>query len=70
MLNEKIMLYRTHWLLSVARSIIESGACGFVLKRCVGTDLFAAVDCVQEGRIFISPAVGTGPHQLSTEEGE
>jgi len=53
-----------------ALSIIESGASGFVLKRCMGTDLFAAIDCVQEGRIFISPAVGKAPDQLSAGEGE
>jgi DNA-binding NarL/FixJ family response regulator len=50
-----------------ARSIIESGASGFVLKRCMGTDLFAAIDGVQEGRIFISPAV---ERELPAGEGE
>ena len=53
---------------SAAQSIIESGACGFVLKRYMGTDLFAAVDCVEEGRIFISPAVGRLPDQPSAED--
>ena len=53
-----------------ARAIIESGASGFVLKRCMGTDLFAAIDCVQEGQVFISPAVEKAPDQLSAGEGE
>jgi DNA-binding NarL/FixJ family response regulator len=70
MLNKKIMLSRTHWLLSAARSIIENGASGFVLKRCMGADLFAAIDCVQAGRIFISPAVEEVSDHLSPEEGE
>lgn len=66
----KFIILSIHDDSCAARSIIESGASGFVLKRCVGTDLFAAVDCAQEGRIFISPAVGKVPDQLSTEEGE
>jgi DNA-binding NarL/FixJ family response regulator len=66
----KFIILSIHDDPSAARSIIESGACGFVLKRCMGADLFDAVDCVEEGRVFISPAVGKVPDQLSTEGGE
>lgn len=42
---------------SVAQSIIEMGAAGFVLKRSVATDLFSAVQEVSEGRIYVSPGL-------------
>ena len=68
--NLKFIILSIHDASCAARSIIENGASGFVLKRCMGTDLFAAIDCVQEGRIFISPAVEKAPDQLSAGEGE
>jgi DNA-binding NarL/FixJ family response regulator len=42
----------------VVRIVMSVDAPGFVLKRCAGTDLSAAVESVKEGRIFVSPAVG------------
>ena len=42
---------------SVAEAIIESGASGFVFKPCVSTDLFAAVDAVRQGQVFVSPRI-------------
>jgi DNA-binding NarL/FixJ family response regulator len=66
----KFIILSIHDDSCAARSIIENGASGFVLKRCVGTDLFAAIDCLQEGRVFVSPAVGKTPDQPSAAEGE
>ena len=66
----KFIILSIHDDSCAARSIIESGASGFVLKRCMGTDLFAAIDCLREGQIFVSPAVGMVPDQLSAGEEE
>jgi DNA-binding NarL/FixJ family response regulator len=41
----------------IADDVISSGATGFVLKQYAGTDLFDAIQSVQEGKTFISPAV-------------
>jgi len=42
---------------SVARHVLQSGASAFVLKRCLSTDLFDAIESVTEGRVFVSPQV-------------
>lgn len=42
----------------VVEEILSAGVCGFVLKQYAGTDLPEAVESVNEGRFFISPAVG------------
>ena len=34
-----------------------AGAHGVVLKRCIATDLLAAIDAVAAGRTFVSPAL-------------
>ncbi len=41
---------------TVARSIIASGASGYVLKRAAVTDLLPALEEVFRGKTFISPA--------------
>jgi DNA-binding NarL/FixJ family response regulator len=41
----------------VVDDVMSAGASGFVLKQYAGTDLFDAIKSVQEGQIFISPAV-------------
>jgi DNA-binding NarL/FixJ family response regulator len=41
----------------IVDDVMSGGASGFVLKRCAGTDLLAAVESVNEGGIFISPSV-------------
>ena len=43
----------------VVDSVMAGGASGFVLKQYAGTDLFDAIKKVQQGKIFISPAVKT-----------
>lgn len=53
----KFIILSVHDDPSVAQSVIETGASGFVLKRCLSTDLFEAVKRVREGRVFVSPSV-------------
>jgi len=38
---------------------LDAGACGFVLKRAVATDLLPALDAVLVGKSYISPASET-----------
>jgi two-component system secretion response regulator SsrB len=40
----------------LARLVLEAGACGFVLKRAIATDLLTAIDVVLAGGSYVSPA--------------
>ncbi len=55
--NVKFIALSTHDDPSVARHAIASGASAFVLKRCLSTDIFDAIETVAEGRTFVSPQV-------------
>jgi DNA-binding NarL/FixJ family response regulator len=37
--------------------VLSAGASGYILKQSVGSELFAAVESVLEGRTFISPSL-------------
>jgi DNA-binding NarL/FixJ family response regulator len=39
------------------KDVLSAGATGYILKRSVGTELFAAVESVRDGRTFVSPSV-------------
>ena len=53
----KLIALSLHDDASVAQHVLESGASAFVLKRCISTDLFDAIESVEKGRIFVSPQV-------------
>jgi DNA-binding NarL/FixJ family response regulator len=42
---------------SAVEDVLSAGATGYILKRSVGADLFAAVESVREGRTFVSPSL-------------
>ena len=52
----KLILLSVHDQPSVCRSALEAGADGFVLKRAIATDLLDAIDAVEAGRRYVSPA--------------
>jgi DNA-binding NarL/FixJ family response regulator len=39
----------------IVKSVMDTGAAGFVLKRSAGTDLIPAIEAVVEGRTYVSP---------------
>jgi DNA-binding NarL/FixJ family response regulator len=53
----KLLMLSIHDEPEVAKRVMSVGASGFVLKRCAGTDLLAAVESINEGGTFVSPAV-------------
>jgi DNA-binding NarL/FixJ family response regulator len=55
--NLKLIMLSLHDEPEVAKRVMSVGASGFVLKRCAGTDLLAAVESINEGGTFVSPAV-------------
>jgi len=57
----KFIVLSLHGELAAVEDVLSAGASGFVLKRCVGMDLFPAVDSVQQGRTFVSPSVQDEP---------
>jgi DNA-binding NarL/FixJ family response regulator len=52
----KIILLSVHDEPNVWRSALETGADGFVLKRCIVTDLMEAIDAVRAGQTYVSPS--------------
>ena len=42
---------------SAVEDVLSAGAVGYILKRSVSSELFAAIESVREGRTFISPSV-------------
>jgi DNA-binding NarL/FixJ family response regulator len=59
----KLIVVAIHDESEVARSALDAGANGFVLKRAIATDLFAAVDAVLEGQRYVSPGVSPEARQ-------
>ncbi len=53
----KLIMLSIHDEPAAAKRVMSAGALGFVLKRCAGTDLLAAVQSVNKGGTFVSPAV-------------
>jgi DNA-binding NarL/FixJ family response regulator len=47
---------------SAVEDVLSAGATGYILKRSVGSDLFAAVESVRDGRTFVSPSVQHVPN--------
>ena len=53
----KLIIVSIHDQSSVSRSVLESGANGFVVKRAIATDLLAAADAVLCGEQYVSATV-------------
>jgi len=53
--NAKVLLLSAHDEPTVAEFALAAGADAVVLKRCLATDLLAAVDAVLAGQRYISP---------------
>ncbi len=53
----KVIILSVHDEPTIVKAALAAGACGFVLKRSVATDLIPAVREALEGRTYISPAV-------------
>jgi DNA-binding NarL/FixJ family response regulator len=54
--NLKLIILSVHDDPAVVSRVMSLGVSGFVLKRSAGTDLPAAVESINKGRIFVSPA--------------
>ncbi len=61
----KFIILSVHDDPSIAESVVESGASGFVFKPSVGTDLLLAVRAARKGRVYISPRVRQGQKKMS-----
>jgi DNA-binding NarL/FixJ family response regulator len=53
----KLIILSVHDDAAVAEGVLSAGAAGFVLKRSAGEDLLAAVDSINENKVFVSPEV-------------
>lgn len=42
---------------ALLREAVAAGAAGFILKRAIEADLFAAIDCVSHGDLYIHPSM-------------
>ena len=53
----KLIILSVHDEPTAVDDVMSAGASGFVLKRSLATDLFKAVESIQQGRTFISACV-------------
>jgi DNA-binding NarL/FixJ family response regulator len=53
----KFIILGLHDEPSAVEDVLSAGASGYILKRSVGADLFAAVESVREGRTFVSSSL-------------
>ena len=58
----KIIMLSLHDEASASQATLDAGADAFVLKRAIATDLLPAIEAVQAGRGFVSPAVRQPVH--------
>ncbi len=56
--NLKIIVLSVHEELTVVERLLSLGVNGFVLKRCIATDLMQAIQSVIQGHAYISPVLG------------
>jgi DNA-binding NarL/FixJ family response regulator len=59
----KLIVVGVHGEIEVARSALDAGADGFVVKRSIATDLYPAVDAVLEGQSYVSPSASSEVRQ-------
>ena len=53
----KIIILSDYDESNIAAEVMSAGVSGFVIKRYAGTDLFDAIQSVQTGQTYVSPAV-------------
>ena len=53
--NIKFIIISVYDEPNIVKSVMDTGAAGFVLKRSAGTDLIPAIEAVVEGRTYVSP---------------
>jgi DNA-binding NarL/FixJ family response regulator len=53
----KFIILSVHDEATTVDEIISAGAVGFVLKRCISTDLLSAVQEISQGKRYISPSL-------------
>ncbi len=53
----KFIILSLHDESVAVEDVLSAGASGYILKQSVGSELFAAVESVLEGRTFISPSL-------------
>lgn len=53
----KFIILSVHDETATVNEIMSSGADGFVLKRCIATDLLSAVQEISQGKSYISPSL-------------
>jgi DNA-binding NarL/FixJ family response regulator len=67
----KVIMLSLHDEASASQATLAAGANAFVLKRAIATDLLPAIEAVQAGLDFVSPAVraatGTGGDARTTK---
>ena len=54
----RLLVLTVHDEAIVARTAIQAGAHGVVLKRCIGSEFMLAVDALLQGKGFVSPDIG------------
>ena len=54
----KLIILSVHDDATAVDDVMSAGASGFVLKRSVATDLFKAIESIQQGGTFISACAG------------
>jgi len=55
--TSKVVILTVHAEARIAARALKAGAAGFVLKHAAGDELFAAIDAVLNGRIYLTPAI-------------
>jgi len=53
----KLIILSVHDETTTVNEIMSAGAAGFVLKRCIATDLLSAVQKISQGNSYISPSL-------------
>ena len=56
----KLIMLSLHDEASASQATLDAGANALVLKRAIATDLLPAIEAVQAGRGYVSPAVRVG----------
>jgi len=53
----KVLVLTMHEDMETVRHVMKAGAVGYVLKKSWASDLFAAIEAVRHGEVFLSPAI-------------
>ena len=57
--NAKILFVSENYSMDIARSTLNAGGCGYVIKSDAGSELLAAIEAVFLGRQFVSARLAT-----------